>query len=339
MNRTIRIWLWVSGIFALVMIVVGLIGGYYSRLVWNLLTGWIEFLHDNLGRMQVDPWALATGLMALVLLIFVLHRLFRRSSHRPTDSEAGNARWRVRTTVAVVALVALSFTAGLSAVGIKRETPQIAEALRKNDQRGGKSASESTVRPRAEENLRQVGMALDNHDSAQGSLPVATVFDGNGRALHGWQYTLLPFIEQQNLFNRIDTRKLWSDPANREWYQKEISVYLHPVVPSTRDGDGYPITTWAANVHVMGREHSPKIADFGRGASNTMLVGEAHGNFKPWGYPLNVRDPKLGLKRSPDGFGGPWRAGTHFLMADGSVRTFRDDADPEFLKLLAEPGR
>jgi hypothetical protein len=54
------------------------------------------------------------------------------------------------------------------------------------------------------------------------------------------------------------------------------------------------------------------------------------------GYPLNVRDPKLGLNIWRNVFGSPVGGITQFLMADGSVRAFTNDVDPEFLKALAQ---
>ena len=78
----------------------------------------------------------------------------------------------------------------------------------------------------------------------------------------------------------------------------------------------------------------------GGGTSKTLLVGEAGGNYRAWGQPLNVRDLKLGLNKSPEGFGSPRKDNaTQFLMDGGSVRSFTNDTDPEFLKLLADPRR
>lgn len=74
------------------------------------------------------------------------------------------------------------------------------------------------------------------------------------------------------------------------------------------------------------------------GTSNTLLIGEVDANFEPWGKPGNWRDPALGLNRSPHGFG--CRRGSrlvYFVMADGSVRSIRDDVDPEVLRALATP--
>ena len=70
---------------------------------------------------------------------------------------------------------------------------------------------------------------------------------------------------------------------------------------------------------------------------DALLAGEAAGNFKPWGSPTNWRDPALGLRTTPDGFGGPNRHGTAFAIADGSVRMIDNKIDPQVLKALSTP--
>jgi prepilin-type processing-associated H-X9-DG protein len=75
-----------------------------------------------------------------------------------------------------------------------------------------------------------------------------------------------------------------------------------------------------------------------RGASNTILVGEVNAGFKPWGHPINWRDPAAGLNGDANTFGGPAKNnGTTFLMADGSVRFIGNGVDPEVLRAMSDP--
>ena len=80
------------------------------------------------------------------------------------------------------------------------------------------------------------------------------------------------------------------------------------------------------------------LAQITDGTSSTILLGTVGEQFKPWGHPANVRDPALGINRSPQGFGGPpgWN-GAMFLMCDGSVKFLRDDTDLSVMKALATP--
>ena len=247
------------------------------------------------------------------------------------------SRWRFRSTLVAVGLIGVVFCAGLSVVGMKEQSGQLWRAM--NDRSKENIPKHDAARSKSASNLKQIGNATANYATGFGALPATTIFNEDGRALHGWHYFLLPYIEQNSLFRQIDPKKPWNHSENAEYFRHGVECYFHVgvPVPNAKDSDGFGITTYATNVHAWSGPHPPKLADFENGASNILLVGEVAGNFKPWGYPLNVRDPNLGLNRSPDGFGGPWRNGTQFLMADGSVRTITNDVDPEVLKALTYP--
>ena len=65
---------------------------------------------------------------------------------------------------------------------------------------------------------------------------------------------------------------------------------------------------------------------------------EVNAGFRPWGHPVNWRDPADGLNGGPRNFGGPpGSGGARFLMAGGSVRFVSAHTDPAVLRALATP--
>ena len=76
---------------------------------------------------------------------------------------------------------------------------------------------------------------------------------------------------------------------------------------------------------------------FTDGISNTILFGELNKGLRPWGDPLNVRDPATGINQGPKSFGSPFSAGCHMLLADGSVRFVSESTAPVVLKALSTP--
>ena len=73
------------------------------------------------------------------------------------------------------------------------------------------------------------------------------------------------------------------------------------------------------------------------GTGNTVMAGEVVSRFKPWGDPLNWRDPALGVNRSPDGFGSPFVGGANFLFVDGSVQFIKNTIALRVLEALGTP--
>ncbi len=112
---------------------------------------------------------------------------------------------------------------------------------------------EAAARMSCSNNLKQLGLAAHNFQSAQGTLPPAWVGD-NSRDPDGWAtwgVLLLPYIEQDNIYKLWDLRY----PASRQQpaaYQQQIKTYRCPARPefvlSTNDfaPGGGGLTDYAA---------------------------------------------------------------------------------------------
>jgi len=71
-------------------------------------------------------------------------------------------------------------------------------------------------------NLKQLGLALLNYESAHGCLPPAYVVDPHGKPLYSWRVVLMAYLEREEGWNdRQLTEKFrfdesWDGPANRK---------------------------------------------------------------------------------------------------------------------------
>lgn len=61
-------------------------------------------------------------------------------------------------------------------------------------------------------NLKQIGLALQNYESVHGRLPPGSIPSGEGAwSVHG---RLLPYLDQANVYERIQFERDWDDPVN-----------------------------------------------------------------------------------------------------------------------------
>jgi prepilin-type processing-associated H-X9-DG protein len=147
---------------------------------------------------------------------------------------------------------------------------------------------------------------------------------------------VLPYLEQKELYDRIDFSVSWDASGNTVPFQTIVEGYRRPGIAEVKDGAGYALSDYAGNVLMLGGAPR-RLGNVIDGTANTLMAGEVNSGFKPWGDPTNWRDPALGINRAPDGFGSPFKGGANFLMVDGSVRFIKDGIAPDVLKALSTP--
>jgi len=159
---------------------------------------------------------------------------------------------------------------------------------------------EAAARSQCGNNLRQLGIATHNQHDQIGRLapalgwlpPQANVGSGYGPAL----YHLLPFIEQQTLYNNSYNGSTYT-PWTNNVHTRPVKTYLCPSDPSIPASgvltNGWGATTYAANFMVFGLTSDPAQngntqyanwdgaaripATFQDGTSQTLLYAEKYG--------------------------------------------------------------
>jgi hypothetical protein len=194
-------------------------------------------------------------------------------------------------------------------------------------------ARETARRTQARNSFKQWGLAVHNYVDAFGVLPLGANVDTDGIAYHGWPIRLVPYLASTPLYNHIDLNRPWDSPTNEPLMRGEMYSELSPFVSApVRSPEGYGLIHFAANPNVMHSNHCITFKEMTGGTSETFLIGEAGGEFLPWGYPFNWRPLGDVINQSPGGFGLPGRAVTFFAMADGSVRALSPDVDQALLR-------
>jgi Protein of unknown function (DUF1559) len=189
--------------------------------------------------------------------------------------------------------------------------------------------------------LQKIGLATQNYASEHdGVLPPAALVVHAGMENFGWSVSLLPFLEQTNLYEQLDLEKAWNDPANREPASVKLRIFLNPRVKGPTEESGYSLLHYAANSQVFrpGKPWSIDEISVKDGSTNTIFYGEIGNHFRPWAAPGSLRDPAAGLGDGPNQFGIKEGDGlVCFAFGDGSARPISRDIDPKILKAMATP--
>jgi prepilin-type N-terminal cleavage/methylation domain-containing protein len=169
---------------------------------------------------------------------------------------------------------------------------------------------ESAARIQCSNNLKQLGLAVNNFAGTYGYLPgITQASNGNPAAPYygSFHFALLPFIEQQNLYN-TGTAPGFGTASWANGSPQVLNVVVKPYLcPAdvTLTSAGYPVnrgadwaaTSYAANVALYGMTHSGNgyypsfnIGNVPDGTSNTISMAEKpaggqsdHGSL--WAYP------------------------------------------------------
>jgi hypothetical protein len=301
---------------------------------YALVAGWVHFLARVLPQITVNANGVLTGVVGLLAFVAGLH-LFARWFYAASP-DAPPHRWQFRWTLGLTALVVVMFAAGIATVGTLHQIGWLATSPVPLIGREGEPE-----RYRSANNLKQMALGTLGfvNQSRDSRLPPGYTTDRVGNPLYGWQAAILPYVEQETLAKQIHFDLPWDAADNQPPFQQIIRTFVHKNLPARAPDNGYALSHYAGNIHVLPPGTGLRLAtDFKDGISHTLLLGEVSAGFRPWGHPLNFRDPARGIGQSADAFYGPRAAGyTQFVLADGSVRSVRNDISPTVLKALATP--
>ena len=213
---------------------------------------------------------------------------------------------------------------------------------------------EAAARTKCQNNLKQIGLGLHNYHSAYGKFPAgwktnypagATAADG----YWGWAVELLPYVEQENLYRRIDptTRRM------RQVFQTDLAALRTPVPVYMCPSDTvYPLNNNRKfRQMVSGQEIDVAISNYPGnggnsgdtglfqanrqlavlevidGTSNTLAVGERASKVVGGASPNGLQHAALwvGISEAPNENGlvgqSAARGYTYYRMPDGETGT------------------
>jgi len=193
------------------------------------------------------------------------------------------------------------------------------------------STREAARRAQCTNNLKQIALAMHNYHAANNTFPKPAITDKDGKPLLSWRVAILPYIEQNELYNKFKLDEPWDSPNNKPLLQEMPMTYLCPsrsnVAPSTTS---YRVFTGKGALFEKGEAIG--MADITDGTSNTLMVVEAD-QAVPWTKPDDLTfDPEAAA--SLFGAGSPHPGGFNASMADGAVRFFKKSINLNVFRAL-----
>jgi prepilin-type N-terminal cleavage/methylation domain-containing protein len=171
------------------------------------------------------------------------------------------------------------------------------------------AAREAARRMQCSNNMKQIGLAIHNYESAHKRLPNGfNSFNQTGSPGWGWAANILPFMEGSNVYDQIDTKIPIDHPSHATIRTTVLPTYLcpsditealfnitaeaPPIVKADIDSSGVVLfqvakSNYPAMFGTLEIEDSPyagdgmffgnskiKFADVTDGLSNTLMIGE-----------------------------------------------------------------
>jgi prepilin-type processing-associated H-X9-DG protein len=203
-------------------------------------------------------------------------------------------------------------------------------------------AREAANRSSCANNLKNVGLALHHFENTRGRfppgevigpLPIAGVVN---RSLHGCWPFLLPYLEQQTLYDRYRWDVSWNDPANQFTDSIQLKILQCPSAEPNRVGnmtsptdssactDYAPLESVSSTLASLGlidrvpnyngamaNNFMASVADITDGTSNTIFIGENAGRPSLWRVGQSISGSYV--------TGGPWASQSNRLTVMGST--------------------
>lgn len=190
---------------------------------------------------------------------------------------------------------------------------------------------EAAQRLRCGEHLRVIGLALRQYQDDWGAIPPAYTVDAKGNRLHSWRSLLLPYLGQQELYDRIDFSKPWNDPANSVVRQTPLDCFRCPTarIRSNHTSYGAAVGEEYAFSPKGPRQLSEFIDD--TGATIALMELPVEGSFE-WMEPRDADEKTLSLMaRNPSGH---HHRAFNVWMVEGFFRSISEKVSPEQCRAL-----
>lgn len=203
---------------------------------------------------------------------------------------------------------------------------------------GIQAARESARRMQCTNNIKQIMLAFFNHHDVYNNFPAAAgPIRPDSKANHSWRVAILPFMEQNELYDQIRLDEPWDSEWNSQFHNVEIPVYQCPSANLEPGMTTYSLVV-GPNTVFSDLTKKPSFGQITDGTSNTIAIVEQK-------TPVCWMDPRGDLtfeeainnpinSDSERGLGSSHPGGLNAGMFDASVHFFSESISLDNLKAM-----
>jgi hypothetical protein len=204
---------------------------------------------------------------------------------------------------------------------------------------GVRAAREAARRSQCRGHLAQIQLALWNYHEAHGHFPPAFIAGPDGRPWHSWRVLILPYRDEQAVYDAYRFDEPWDGPHNRLLEDKLSGQPFQ--CPSGPDGGRTLIANYVAIVGddtIFPSAGTVKESDIEDGLENTILVAEIDNSDIHWMEPRDLDAATMSFvlnDTSKPSISSPHPAGPAVVFADGiTPYSLREPLSSETLRAL-----
>jgi prepilin-type processing-associated H-X9-DG protein len=174
------------------------------------------------------------------------------------------------------------------------------------------------------------------YQNKYGHFPPAYSVDKNGTPLLSWRVLILPFLEDQTLYDQFHLDEPWNSPHNLPLAKRMPGVYRCPAETNASNNATSNAMLVGPSAISMGPE-GRKSADISDGVANTIMVAEKTGANIGWTEPRDLDAESMTFDltdQSGTEISSRHSTTVNVLFADGSVKGLSKSSDADSVKSM-----
>lgn len=205
---------------------------------------------------------------------------------------------------------------------------------------GADNGDEAARRAQCVHNLRKIAEAMQQYEAVHGRFPPAYLVDRQGRPMHSWRVLLLPYLGQQDLYDRYRLDERWDSVHNLAVTDLPIELFQCLGQPNAAElATNYMMVVGPHTI--SNGPQGTKIMEITDRLANTILLVEVADSTTRWAEPEDLRIDKIdfvinGPRRREISSHHPRKRpqGVNAAFCDGSVRWLKNSTNPELVKAM-----